>query len=64
MGTANTDVGKTLLTTALVRSSALRYRGTGKDAQTGEDSEASKHSKRVFYLKPVSTGPENESDVR
>ncbi|WOO81501.1 Bifunctional dethiobiotin synthetase/7,8-diamino-pelargonic acid aminotransferase, mitochondrial [Vanrija pseudolonga] len=45
---ANTDVGKTLLTTALIRSSASRY--------TGND-------KRIFYLKPVSTGPDSESDV-
>ncbi|GMK55471.1 hypothetical protein CspeluHIS016_0205270 [Cutaneotrichosporon spelunceum] len=40
---ANTDVGKTLLTTALIRSAASR--GT-----------------RVSYLKPVSTGPEADSD--
>ena len=50
---ANTDVGKTLLTAALLRATASRYANdtTGK-------------GKRVFYLKPVSTGPENESDVR
>ncbi|WVO16985.1 dethiobiotin synthase [Cryptococcus depauperatus] len=48
---ANTDVGKTLLTTALLRASASRY---AKDKD--------KPSKRVFYLKPVSTGPESESD--
>jgi hypothetical protein len=40
---ANTDVGKTLLTTALCRASALRQ-------------------KRVFYLKPVSTGPPADAD--
>jgi dethiobiotin synthetase/adenosylmethionine--8-amino-7-oxononanoate aminotransferase len=59
--TANTDVGKTLLTTALVRSTALRYQGAGEAAaQLGQDGS----KKRVFYLKPVSTGPDNESDVR
>lgn len=58
---ANTDVGKTLLTTALVRASALRYRGAG-EAATAADGTSSR--KRVFYLKPVSTGPDNESDVR
>ncbi|BEI85419.1 hypothetical protein CcaverHIS002_0508200 [Cutaneotrichosporon cavernicola] len=40
---ANTDVGKTLLTTALIRSAASR-------------------GNRVSYLKPVSTGPEADSD--
>jgi len=40
---ANTDVGKTILTTALVRTSAQK-------------------KKRVFYLKPVSTGPLDEAD--
>ncbi|ORX39656.1 pyridoxal phosphate-dependent transferase [Kockovaella imperatae] len=48
---ANTDVGKTLLTTALVRSTALRYKRQGLDGQ------------KVLYLKPVSTGPDSESDV-
>ncbi|CAK9781058.1 adenosylmethionine-8-amino-7-oxononanoate transaminase [Cutaneotrichosporon oleaginosum] len=43
---ANTDVGKTLLTTALIRSAASRMQGDGK----------------IFYLKPVSTGPESDSD--
>ena len=50
---ANTDVGKTLLTTALVRATASRYVKA-----------RAKQGKRVFYLKPVSTGPEDESDVR
>ena len=40
---ANTDVGKTILTTSLVRASARR-------------------GKKVFYLKPVSTGPLEEAD--
>ncbi|KAF7978835.1 hypothetical protein HWV62_44633 [Athelia sp. TMB] len=40
---ANTDVGKTLLTSALVRASAAR-------------------DHKVFYLKPVSTGPPGEAD--
>ena len=40
---ANTDVGKTVLTTALVRASLAAGR-------------------RVFYLKPVSTGPMDEAD--
>lgn len=40
---ANTDVGKTVLTSALVRASAARDR-------------------KVFYLKPVSTGPPSEAD--
>ncbi|KAL7422142.1 hypothetical protein Q5752_002785 [Cryptotrichosporon argae] len=47
---ANTDVGKTLLTTALVRASAARL---ARD----------RNGKKVFYLKPVSTGPDDESDV-
>lgn len=45
------QVGKTLLTTALIRSSASRL------ARKGEA------GKRIFYLKPVSTGPEEDSDV-
>ncbi|WWD15718.1 dethiobiotin synthase [Kwoniella shandongensis] len=49
---ANTEVGKTLLTTALVRATASRYAATLKQPE-----------KRVFYLKPVSTGPDEESDV-
>ncbi|ORY21589.1 adenosylmethionine-8-amino-7-oxononanoate transaminase [Naematelia encephala] len=49
---ANTEVGKTLLTTAIVRATAARY------ARNGEE-----RRKRVFYLKPVSTGPDSESDV-
>jgi dethiobiotin synthetase/adenosylmethionine--8-amino-7-oxononanoate aminotransferase len=53
---ANTDVGKTLLTTALVRASAARF-VQASDTAPGP-------SKRVFYLKPVSTGPDDESDVR
>ena len=40
---ANNDVGKTILTTALVGASAQR-------------------GKKVFYLKPVSTGPLGEAD--
>jgi dethiobiotin synthetase/adenosylmethionine--8-amino-7-oxononanoate aminotransferase len=40
---ANTNVGKTILTTSLVRASAQR-------------------GKRVFYLKPVSTGPLEDAD--
>ncbi|KAL0954696.1 hypothetical protein HGRIS_003645 [Hohenbuehelia grisea] len=40
---ANTDVGKTILTTALVRASAAQ-----RD--------------KVFYLKPVSTGPPQDAD--
>lgn len=40
---ANTDVGKTILTTALCRASSLRQ-------------------KRVFYLKPVSTGASVDAD--
>nr|XP_018264102.1 dethiobiotin synthase [Kwoniella dejecticola CBS 10117]OBR86260.1 dethiobiotin synthase [Kwoniella dejecticola CBS 10117] len=55
---ANTDVGKTLLTTALVRATASRYalsaKGKGKEVDD---------QKNVFYLKPVSTGPDEESDV-
>ncbi|WVF72379.1 dethiobiotin synthase [Kwoniella sp. CBS 6097] len=50
---ANTDVGKTLLTTALVRATASRYAASSKG----------KEGKKVFYLKPVSTGPDEESDV-
>ena len=40
---ANTDVGKTILTTGLVRASAAK-------------------KNRVFYLKPVSTGPMQDAD--
>jgi Dethiobiotin synthetase len=40
---ANTDVGKTILSTALVRASASK-------------------NNTVFYLKPVSTGPEQSAD--
>nr|XP_019042998.1 dethiobiotin synthase [Kwoniella bestiolae CBS 10118]OCF21928.1 dethiobiotin synthase [Kwoniella bestiolae CBS 10118] len=49
---ANTDVGKTLLTTALVRATASKYATSLKGKE-----------KSVFYLKPVSTGPDEESDV-
>ncbi|KGB80282.1 dethiobiotin synthase [Cryptococcus deuterogattii 99/473] len=49
---ANTEVGKTLLTTALLRASASRYVSKSEVAR-----------KRVFYLKPVSTGPDSESDT-
>lgn len=57
--TANTEVGKTLLTTALIRATASKYA-----AQTAEAGPSSRPAKRVFYLKPVSTGPDSESDVR
>lgn len=40
---ANTDVGKTVITTALLRASASRNR-------------------EVFYLKPVSTGPDSDDE--
>jgi bifunctional dethiobiotin synthetase / adenosylmethionine---8-amino-7-oxononanoate aminotransferase len=40
---ANTDIGKTVLTSALVRASASR-------------------NNKVFYLKPVSTGPPQDAD--
>ena len=40
---ANTDVGKTILTSGLVRASAAK-------------------ENRVFYLKPVSTGPIEDAD--
>ena len=40
---ANTDVGKTILTSGLVRASAAQ-------------------KNRVFYLKPVSTGPLEDAD--
>jgi dethiobiotin synthetase/adenosylmethionine--8-amino-7-oxononanoate aminotransferase len=40
---ANTDVGKTILTSGLVRASAAK-------------------KNRVFYLKPVSTGPIQDAD--
>lgn len=49
---ANTEVGKTLLTTALLRASASRYVSKSEEPR-----------KRVFYLKPVSTGPDSESDT-
>lgn len=56
--TANTDVGKTLLTTALLRSTASKMLAGGASGIPGSD------KKRLFYLKPVSTGPDDESDVR
>ena len=40
---ASTDVGKTILTSGLVRASAAK-------------------KNRVFYLKPVSTGPLEDAD--
>jgi hypothetical protein len=40
---ANTDVGKTILTSGLVRASAVK-------------------ESKVFYLKPVSTGPMQDAD--
>jgi dethiobiotin synthetase/adenosylmethionine--8-amino-7-oxononanoate aminotransferase len=40
---ANTDVGKTILTSGLVRASAAK-------------------KTKVFYLKPVSTGPMQHAD--
>jgi dethiobiotin synthetase/adenosylmethionine--8-amino-7-oxononanoate aminotransferase len=57
--TANTEVGKTLLTTALIRATASRYGG-----ETSVSGSSNSQAKRVFYLKPVSTGPDSESDVR
>lgn len=54
---ANTEVGKTLLTTALIRATASKYNAEGSSSD-------STPKKRVFYLKPVSTGPDSESDVR
>ena len=57
--TANTEVGKTLLTTALIRATASRYAG-----ETPASGSSTSQAKRVFYLKPVSTGPDSESDVR
>ncbi|RSH95605.1 hypothetical protein EHS25_000697 [Saitozyma podzolica] len=55
---ANTDVGKTLLTTALLRASASQYASNRGDATA-----KSGKGKRVFYLKPVSTGSDDEADV-
>ncbi|RXK39933.1 dethiobiotin synthase [Tremella mesenterica] len=55
---ANTDVGKTLLTTALLRATAAQYTN-----ETETSSASGPSRKRVFYLKPVSTGPDEESDV-
>ncbi|KAG8993150.1 hypothetical protein FRB90_000777 [Tulasnella sp. 427] len=46
---ANTNVGKTIASTALCRSSVQESRV---------------HRPTVFYLKPVSTGPPNEADDR
>lgn len=53
---ANTDVGKTLLTTSLLRSTAKLYKK--QDQASGSEG-----GKKVWYLKPISTGPEAESDV-
>jgi dethiobiotin synthetase/adenosylmethionine--8-amino-7-oxononanoate aminotransferase len=56
---ANTDVGKTLLTTALLRASASQYATTPSSPGKSEQSRM-----RVFYLKPVSTGSDDEADVK
>lgn len=53
---ANTEVGKTLLTTSLLRSTAKFYKKQ-------ESYSASSTKKKVWYLKPISTGPDSESDV-
>lgn len=50
---ANTEVGKTLLTTALLRSTAKLY---------SEDTTDGKQGRRVFYIKPISTGSADEAD--
>lgn len=44
---ANTDVGKTILTTLLCRASRELY-----------------SSEQTHFLKPVSTGPDDEADTR
>ncbi|KAG9018299.1 hypothetical protein FRB93_000002 [Tulasnella sp. JGI-2019a] len=53
---ANTNVGKTIIATVLCRAQAQRLKG--------EDRAAVESSPRVFYLKPVSTGPQDEADDR
>lgn len=51
------QVGKTLLTTALLRSTAAIYQHEEQTSQNGSP-------KKVFYLKPVSTGSADEADDR
>lgn len=51
------QVGKTLLTTALLRSTAALYQHEEQTSQNGSQ-------KKVFYLKPVSTGSADEADDR
>ncbi|KAJ9093462.1 hypothetical protein QFC19_008321 [Naganishia cerealis] len=53
---ANTDVGKTLLTTALLRSTAALYQAEESQIPNGAE------RKQVYYLKPVSTGSADEAD--
>ncbi len=59
------QVGKTLLTTALLRSSAAAFarKYPSPPASPGSGAGPSARKKRrVFYLKPVSTGPPEEAD--
>lgn len=61
---ANTDVGKTILTTALCRA-AVRRASVIDQLRDGTKTQPGRlSSPSVFYLKPVSTGPSNEADSR
>lgn len=55
---ANTEVGKTLLTTALLRSTASLY----SRQHAAEGTSTTHKQKKVFYLKPISTGSAEEAD--
>jgi dethiobiotin synthetase/adenosylmethionine--8-amino-7-oxononanoate aminotransferase len=55
---ANTDVGKTVFSTALVKAALLRQEGQSNEG--GKDGV----SRRVCYLKPVQTGFPADSDAR
>lgn len=68
---ANTDVGKTIFTTALCLASAsLPVASTSKNAIDGDHEMAVREAmksgelrgERVHYVKPVSTGPMHDSD--
>ncbi|KAF8328123.1 pyridoxal phosphate-dependent transferase [Cantharellus anzutake] len=56
---ANTDVGKTIFATALVRGAAARIKHLESEAPNPEIAPSG-----VYYLKPCSTGPPDEADDR
>lgn len=67
---ANTDVGKTIFTTALaLASAALPFEGTAESLKSSsvalnshEYPTQHERGERVHYVKPVSTGPLGDAD--